>query len=91
MTQKGFTLIELDHGRDYWNIGRSSDTAVFSATDAHSNLQGGEMTLTAVDSGGAIGFSYSSTGSSDITAYLSSSCAGVTGDPVVSERPGANA
>ena len=58
-------------------------TALFSSTDAHSNLQGGEMTLTAVDNGGSIAFACTSTGSTDITAYLPSSCADVTGDPVV--------
>jgi type IV pilus assembly protein PilA len=58
-------------------------TALFSSTDAHSNLRGGEMTLTAVDNGGSIAFACTSTGSTDITAYLPSSCADVTGDPVV--------
>ena len=58
-------------------------TALFSSTDAHSNLQGGEMTLTAVDNGGSIAFACTSTGSTDITAYLPSSCADVTGSPVV--------
>ena len=58
-------------------------TALFSSTDAHSNLHGGEMTLTAVDNGGSIAFACTSTGSTDITAYLPSSCADVTGDPVV--------
>ena len=58
-------------------------TALFSSTDAHSNLQGGEMTLMAVDNGGSIAFACTSTGSTDITAYLPSSCADVTGDPVV--------
>jgi hypothetical protein len=58
-------------------------TALFSSTDAHSNLRGGEMTLTAVDNGGSIAFACTSTGSTDITAYLPSSCADVTGGPVV--------
>ena len=58
-------------------------TALFSSTDAHSNLHGGEMTLTAVDNGGSIAFACTSTGSTDITAYLPSSCADVTGGPVV--------
>jgi type IV pilus assembly protein PilA len=58
-------------------------TALFSSTDAHSNLRGGEMTLTAVDNGGSIAFACTSTGSTDITAYLPSSCADVTGVPVV--------
>jgi len=58
-------------------------TALFSSTDAHSNLRGGEMTLTAVDNGGSIAFACTRTGSTDITAYLPSSCADVTGDPVV--------
>ena len=58
-------------------------TALFSSTDAHSNLRGGEMTLTAVDNGGSIAFACTSTGSTDITAYLPSSCADVTGDLVV--------
>ena len=58
-------------------------TALFSSTDAHSNLRGGEMTLTAVDNGGSIAFACTSTGSTDITAYLPSSCADVTGNPVV--------
>jgi type IV pilus assembly protein PilA len=57
--------------------------ALFSSTDAHSNLQGGEMTLTAVDNGGSIAFACTSTGSTDITAYLPSSCAAVTGTALV--------
>ena len=48
-------------------------TVAFS-DDAHSNLQGGEITLTAVDNGGSIAFSCTTTGSTDITAYLPSSC-----------------
>ena len=63
--------------------GKALITALFSSTDAHSNLRGGEMTLTAVDNGGSIAFACTSTGSTDITAYLPSSCADVTGDPVV--------
>jgi len=63
--------------------GKALITALFSSTDAHSKLQGGEMTLTAVDNGGSIAFACTSTGSTDITAYLPSSCADVTGDPVV--------
>ena len=56
-------------------------TALFSSTDAHSKLQGGEMTLTAVDNGGSIAFACTSTGSTDITAYLPSSCRDLTGTP----------
>ena len=41
------------------------------------------MTLTAVDHGGSIGFACTSTGSTDITAYLPSSCAAVTGTALV--------
>ena len=45
------------------------------------------MTLTAVDTGGSIGFSCSSTGvGTDITAYLPSSCD--TGEPVVLQSGG---
>jgi len=36
--------------------GKALITVLFSSTDAHFNLQGGEMTLTAVDTGGSIGF-----------------------------------
>ncbi len=55
-------------------------TVAFSG-DAHSKLHDGEMTLTAVDTGGSISFScIGSTGTTDITAYLPSSCD--TGDPV---------
>jgi len=64
--------------------GKALITALFSSTEAHSKLQGGKMTLTAVDTGGSIGFSCSSTGSTDITAYLPSTCD--TGDPVEEER-----
>jgi type IV pilus assembly protein PilA len=61
--------------------GKALITALFSSTEAHSKLQGGEMTLTAVDTGGSIGFSCSSTGvGTDITAYLPLSCD--TGEPV---------
>ena len=56
--------------------------ALFSSTDAHSNLRGGEMTLTAVDQEGSIAFVCTSTGSPDITAYLPSSCADVTGHDI---------
>jgi type IV pilus assembly protein PilA len=58
-------------------------TALFSSTDAHSNLRGGEMTLTAVDNGGSIAFACTSTGSTDITAYLPSSCRDLTGTTIV--------
>ena len=57
--------------------------ALFSSTEAHSKLQGGEMTLTAVDHGGSIGFACSSSGSKDISAYLPSSCIDLTGPPIV--------
>jgi type IV pilus assembly protein PilA len=60
--------------------GKALITALFSSTDAHSKLQGKSMVLTAVDHGGSIGFSCSGT---DIESYLPSSCADVTGDPVV--------
>jgi len=63
--------------------GNALITALFSSTEAHSKLQGGEVTLTAVDHGGSIAFACTSTGGTDITAYLPSSCADVTGDPVV--------
>ena len=63
--------------------GNALITALFSSTDAHSKLQGGEVTLTAVDHGGSIAFACTSTGGTDITAYLPSSCADVTGDSVV--------
>ena len=55
-------------------------TVAFSS-DAHSKLHDGEMTLTAVDTGGSIGFScIGTTGRTDITAYLPSICD--TGDLV---------
>ena len=60
--------------------GKALITALFSSTDAHSKLQGKSMVLTAVDHGGSIGFACSGT---DIESYLPSSCADVTGDPVV--------
>ena len=64
--------------------GKTLITALFSSTDAHSNLQGGKMTLTAVDMGGSIGFScIGTTATTDITAYLPSSCAAVTGTALV--------
>ena len=63
--------------------GNALITALFSSTDAHSKLQGGEVTLTAVDHGGSIGFACSSSGTTDISTYLPSSCADVTGDLVV--------
>ena len=62
--------------------GKALITALFSSTDAHSNLRGGEMTLTAVDQEGSIAFVCTSTGSPDITAYLPSSCADVTGHDI---------
>ena len=61
--------------------GNALITALFSSTDAHSKIQGGEMTLTAVDHGGSIEFACTSTGSIDITAYLPSSCRDLTGAP----------
>ena len=60
--------------------GKALITALFSSTEAHSKLQGKSMVLTAVDHGGSIGFACSGT---DIESYLPSSCADVTGDPVV--------
>mgnify|MGYP000559494264 CR=1 FL=1 len=60
--------------------GKALIIALFSSTDAHSKLQGKSMVLTAVDHGGSIGFACSGT---DIESYLPSSCADVTGDPVV--------
>ncbi len=60
--------------------GKALITALFSSTEAHSALQGKSMVLTAVDNGGSIGFACSGT---DIESYLPSSCADVTGDPVV--------
>ena len=53
-------------------------TVAFS-DDAHSKLHEGEVTLTAVDTGGSIGFACSSSGSTDIASYLPSSC-DVAGD-----------
>ena len=41
---------------------------------AHSKLDGGSMILTAVDNGGSIGWSCSSSSDPDITSYLPSSC-----------------
>ncbi|MDP7617112.1 MAG: pilin [Arenicellales bacterium] len=58
-------------------------TALFSSTKAHSKLQGGEMTLTAVDHGGSIGFACSSSGTTDISTYLPSSCRDLTGTTIV--------
>jgi len=58
--------------------GKALITALFSDTDAHSKLQGGEMTLTAVDHGGSIDFACSSSGSTDIASYLPSSCRDLT-------------
>ena len=63
--------------------GNALITALFSSTDAHSKLQGGEMTLTAVDHGGSIGFACSSSGSTDISTYFPSSCIDLTGTPIV--------
>ena len=62
--------------------GKALITALFSSTEAHSKLQGKSMVLTAVDHGGSIGFACSGT---DIESYLPSSCADVTGVPVVAE------
>jgi type IV pilus assembly protein PilA len=62
-------------------------TVAFS-DDAHSKLHDGEMTLTAVNNEGSIVFScIGTTGTTDITAYLPSSCDGVglegySGDPI---------
>ena len=53
-------------------------TARFSS-GAHAKLDGGSMALTAVDNGGSIGWSCSS---SDISDYLPSSCAEVTGTTI---------
>ena len=51
--------------------GKALITVLFSSTDAHFNLQGGEMTLTAVDTGGSIGFScIGTTATTDITCLL---------------------
>ena len=63
--------------------GNALITALFSSTDAHSKMQGGEVTLTAVDHGGSIGFACSSSGTTDISAYLPSSCIDLTGTPIV--------
>ena len=63
--------------------GNALITALFSSTDAHSKIQGGEVTLTAVDHGGSIGFACSSSGTTDISAYLPSSCIDLTGTPIV--------
>ena len=63
--------------------GNALITALFSSTDAHSKLQGGEVTLTAVDHGGSIAFACTSTGGTDITAYLPSSCRDLTGPGLV--------
>ena len=54
------------------NLGTGVITAAFGA-DAHSNLVGGVITLTAVDNGGSIKFTCSS-GGRDIGAYLPSNC-----------------
>ena len=55
-------------------------TVAFSG-DAHSKLHDGEMTLTAVDIGGSIGFfCIGTTGTKDITAYLPSGCVPVCPD-----------
>ena len=53
-------------------------TARFSS-GAHAKLDGGSMALTAVDNGGSIGWSCSS---SDISDHLPSSCAEVTGTTI---------
>ena len=66
--------------------GKALITALFSSTEAHSKIQGGEMTLTAVDHAGSIAFACTSTGSIDITAYLPSSCRGLTG-PAIPASP----
>ena len=64
--------------------GKAVITVLFSSTDANFNLQGGEMTLTAVDTGGSIGFScIGTTAATDITAYLPSNCAAVRGTALV--------
>ena len=63
--------------------GKALITGLFSSTDAHSKLQGGEITLTAVDHGGSIGFVCSSSGTTDISAYLPSSCRDLTGTTIV--------
>jgi len=63
------TSVELENG---------VITAAFS-TDAHSNLQGGSIALTPVDNKGSVEWSCSSTGITDITKYLPSSCTEVSG------------
>ena len=67
--------------------GNALITALFSVTDAHSKIQGGEMTLTAVDHGGSIGFACSSSGTTDISTYLPSSCRDLIGTPIVAPPP----
>ena len=62
-------------------------TALFSVTEAHSKIQGGEMTLTAVDHGGSIGFACSSSGTTDISTYLPSSCRDLIGTTIVAPPP----
>ena len=63
------TSVELENG---------VITAAFS-TDAHSDLQGGSIALTPVDNKGSVEWSCSSTGITDITKYLPSSCTEVSG------------
>ena len=64
-------------------------TVAFS-DDAHSKLHDGEMTLTAVDNEGSIEFfCIGTTGTTDITAYLPSSCDdGVSVDDIMAESGG---
>jgi type IV pilus assembly protein PilA len=71
---------------DSVEVSPSGDNGVITVAfsdDAHSKLHDGEMTLTAVDTGGSIGFACSSSGSKDISAYLPSSCIDLTGTPIV--------
>lgn len=70
-------------------VANAKITVIFS-TDAHSNLRGGSMDLTAVNNLGSVGWGCSS--SADIISYLPSSCteiediAGITGE-VTSDPP----
>ena len=72
-------------------VSPSGDNGVITVAfsdDAHSKLQGGEITLTAVGHGGSIAFACTSTGSPDITAYLPSSCADVVSTAVYETSAG---
>ena len=72
------TSVELENG---------VITAAFS-TDAHSNLQGGSIALTPVDNKGSVEWSCSSTGITDITKYLPSSCTEISGTLYSTEASG---